>query len=92
MWKKHNLERKQKCYEHWHEGIVEDDDVKLIWDINIQRDKVVEARRPELFLVDRKAKSCIVIDVDIPRDCRIREKGFEKIGKYQNLKRELKRL
>ena len=37
--KKHNRERKEKWYEHCPEGVVEDDDVKLIWDINIQCDK-----------------------------------------------------
>ena len=43
-------------------------------------------------MVDKKAKSCIINDVAIPGDCRIREKGIEKIEKYQNLKRELKKL
>ena len=89
---KHNLERKEKWYEHCPEGVVEDDDVKLIWDINIQCDNVIEARRPDLILVDKKAKSCVIIDVAIPGDCRIREKEIEKTEKYQNLKRELKRL
>ena len=89
---KHNLERKEKWYEHCPEGAVEDDDVKLIWDINIQCDNVIEARRPDLILVDKKAKSCVITDVAIPGNCRIREKEIEKIEKYQNLKRELKRL
>ena len=35
---KHNLERKENLYEHCPEGVVEDDDVKLIWDVNIQCD------------------------------------------------------
>ena len=48
------------------------------------------ARRPNLILMDKEAKSCVFIDVAIPDDCRIREKEIEKIGKYQNLKRELK--
>ena len=69
---------------------MEDDDVKLIWEINIQYDDVIEARRPDLFLVDKKKKSCVIIDVAIPGDCRICEKEIEKIKKYQNLKRELK--
>ena len=89
---KHNLERKGKWYEHCPEGIVEDDDVKLIWDINIQCDNVTEARRPDLILVDKKAKSCVIINVAVPGDCRIGEKEIEKIEKHQNLKRELKRL
>ena len=52
----------------------------------------MEASRPGLILVDKKAKSCVIIDVAIPGDGRIREKEIEKIEKYQNLKRELKRL
>ena len=71
---KHNLERKEKWYEHFYQGAVEDDDVKSIWDINIQCDNVTEARRPDLILIDKKAKSCVIIDVAIPGDCRIREK------------------
>ena len=90
--KKHKLERKEEWYEHCREGVVEDGDVKLIWDINIQCDNVMEARRPDLILVDKKTKSCVIIDVAIPGDCRIREKEIEKIEKYQNLKRELKKL
>ena len=43
-------------------------------------------------MVDKKAKSCVIIDVAIPGDCRIREKEIETTEKYQNLKRELKRL
>ena len=52
----------------------------------------MEARRPDLILVDKQAKSCVIIDVAIPGDCRIHEKEIKKIEKYQNLKRELKRL
>ena len=78
---KHNLERKQKWYEHCPERVVEDDDVKLIWDINIQCDNVMEARRPNLISVDKKAKSCVLIDVAAPGDCRIHEKEIQKIEK-----------
>ena len=35
---KHNLERKEKWYEHCPERIVEDYNVKLIWDVIIQCD------------------------------------------------------
>ena len=90
--KKHNLERNEKWYGHCLEGVVEDDDVKLIRDINIQCDHVIKARRPDLILVDKKAKSCFIVDVAIPGDCKIHEKETKKIEKYQNLKRKLKRL
>ena len=71
---------------------MEDDGVKLIWDINIQCDNVVEARRPDLILVDKKGKSCAIVDIAVPGDYRVHEKELEKIEKYQNLKIELKRL
>ena len=57
-----------KWYEHYPEGVVEDDDVKLIWNINMQCNNVMEARRPDLILVDKKAKSCVIIDAAIPGD------------------------
>ena len=88
----HNLERTEKWYEHCPKGVVENDDVKLIWDINIQCDNIIEARRPDLILVDKKGKSCVIVDIAVPDDCRVREKELEKIEKYQNLKIELKRL
>ena len=71
---------------------MEDDDVKLLWDMNTQCDNVIEARRPDLVLVDKKKKACVIIDIAVPGDCRIREKEMEQIEKYQNLKIELKRL
>ena len=51
-----------------------------------------KARRPDLILVDKKVKSCLIIDVAISGDCRILEKEIKKIEQNQNLKRELKRL
>ena len=86
---KHNLERKEKWSDYCTEGVVEDDDVKLMWNINTQCHNVIEARRLELILVDKKANSCVIINVAIPDDCRIREKEIKKIKKYQNLKRAL---
>ena len=92
LFEKHNLERKEKWYEHCPEGVVEDHDVRLIWDINIQCDNVMETKRPDLILVDKMAKWCVIINVAIASGCRIHEKEIEKIAKYQNLKRQWKRL
>ena len=35
-------QREYKWYEHCPEGTVEDDDVKLIWDINMECDNVID--------------------------------------------------
>ena len=64
---------------HCPEEVLEDDNVKLISDINIQCDNVIKARRPDLIMADKNAKSCAIVDVTVPTDCRIREKEIQKI-------------
>ena len=50
----HQLERKEKWYEHVEEGVVENGEVKLLWDMNIQCNNVFEARRPDNIVVSKK--------------------------------------
>ena len=46
------LQSGEKWYEHAPEGVVQNEDVKLLWDVNIQYDNVIKARNPDLILVD----------------------------------------
>ena len=57
--------------------------------MNIQCDHTIEARRPDIVIIDRVEKSAIPIDAAIAGDKRINEKGKEKIEKYQDIKREI---
>ena len=59
---------------------------------SIQNDHVIEAQRPDLVVVDKKRRTCKIIDFAVPGDSRIEEKEKEKIEKYQDLKRELKKI
>ena len=43
--KKNELEHTEKWYGHAPEGAVENEEVKVLWDINVQCEKVIEARR-----------------------------------------------
>ena len=88
----HGFDRNEKWYEHCPEGVVENAHVKLIWDMNIQCDNVIEARRPDLLLIDKQGNTCIIIDIAVPGDNRVHEKEIEKIEKYQDLKREIIRI
>ena len=63
-----------------------------MWDINIQCDNLTEARRPDLIVIDKKEQKGILIDTAIPADVRVEEKEKEKVEKYQDLKREVRRL
>ena len=63
-----------------------------MWDFSIQTDHVVETRRPDLVLVDKKGRSCKIIDFAVPGDSRIEEKEIDKVEKYQDLGRESQKI
>ena len=52
----------------------------------------MEAWRPDLVVVDKKRRTCKIIDFAVPGDSRIEEKEKEKIEKYQDLRRELQKI
>ena len=84
--KKNGLEHTEKWYEHVPEK------VKVLWDINVQCDNVVVAKRPDIILIDTKERKGIIIDIAVPADVRVREKEREKVKKHKGLKREIGRL
>ena len=86
-----NFEAGDKWYEHEPESVLENEAYKILWDFGIQTDHVIEARRPDLGLVD-KERSCKIIDFAVPGDSRIAEKEKDKIEKYQDLGRELQKI
>ena len=48
-----------------------------MWDFSIKTDHVVEARRPDLVVVDKKRRTCKIIDFAVPGDSRIAEREEE---------------
>ena len=63
-------------------------EVKILWDFNIQTDKHLAHNIPDITVVEKK--QMWLIDVAIPGDSRINQKEVEKITKYLNLKVEKK--
>ena len=53
---------------------------------------MVEARRPNIILVDKQAKVAKIITIAIPGDARVKDKELEKIEKYQFLREEIGKL
>ena len=90
--KKNGLEHTEKWYDHVPEGAVENEEVKVLWDINVQCDNVIEAIRPDITLTDKKERKGITIDIAVPADVRVGEKERGKVEKHQDLKREFGRL
>ena len=89
--RKCNFEAGDKWHEHEPESVLENEDYKILWDFSIQTDHVIEARRPDLVVVD-KERSCKIIDFAIPGDSRIEGKEKDKIEKHQDLGRELQKI
>ena len=86
---KFNIPCKDKWYDHDPEGVIENDQVKVLWDFRIQTDHQIEHSRSDVVVLDKIERSCYVIDIACPFDTRVLEKEQEKMEKYQELKREI---
>ena len=51
--------------------------------------KTNNRNKPDVVVMDKKEEKCLIIDIARPFDTKISE---EKLEKYQDLKRELKRI
>ena len=90
LFRKHGLQHSDKWYEHTPEGVVENEAVKILWDINVQCDNVIQVRRPDVIVIHEEKKEALIVDIFVPADTRIAEKGLEKVEKYQALMMEIK--
>ena len=53
-------------------------------------DHLISARRPDLIIINKKKRTCKIVDFAVPADHRIKLKECEKKDKYLDLTRELK--
>ena len=60
--------------------------------MTIQCDHIIEARRPDIVVVEKDSNKAIIVDIASPWDHRVYEKESEKVEKYQDLKREIRKL
>ena len=89
---KYNLKRSEKWHENVPEGIVESEEVKILWDVMILYDREIKARKPDIVVVNKNETCYAITDIAIPGDIRDSKKEKEKIERYQELKREIKRI
>ena len=73
------------CLGEWH--------AQLLWDIDIQTDHLISARRPDLIVINNNKKkgTCKIVDFAVPADHWIKLKEGEKKDKYLDLAKELKK-
>ena len=82
----------ERWYEHIPEKVVENDRAKILWDYDVRTDHRIQARKPDLIVVNKETQKVQLIDVAIPWDTRVMEKSREKKEKYHDLKMEIGRL
>ena len=84
--KAHGLPHTKSWYKHRADKVLENKDVKVLWDFNIQVDKFTDAGRPDIILLRKKNKECVIIDITVLGDIRTQMKEDEKIEKYEDLR------
>ena len=90
--KQFGFNRTDKWWEHRAEKALENDEFKLLWDYDIQVDRQIKERRPDLIVVNKKLKEAWLVDVAVPGDSRVGSKEVEKQIKYRDLAIEVQRL
>ena len=40
--------------------VLENDEVKLLWDFSIQTEKKIEHNKPDIVILDKKQKVCLI--------------------------------
>ena len=73
-------------------GVKENEICKILWDMTIQCDNIIEARRPDIVGVEKLSNKAIIVDIASPWDHRVYEKESAKIEKCQDLKMEIRKL
>ena len=80
------FDRNDKWYNHVPQSILVNENYKLLWDFSIPTDHHIEARRPDLVLVDKSKKNCHIIDVTIPEDSGVKEKEARELRRMWKVK------
>ena len=66
--RKYGLEVSKKWYQPKVDSVVENERVKILWDFNIQTDREIKHRRPDIVVVNKEKNECTIIDVENPGD------------------------
>ena len=72
--------------------VLENDTHKLLWDFDIHTDHLISARKLDFIVINKKERTCKIVDFAVPADHRIKLKECKKKDKYLDLARELKKL
>ena len=82
----------RRWYGHQPDRLVETDVIVVKWDTTIPTAETIKANRPDICLRDKKANTCLLIDVSCPADGNVGRKHAEKLAKYGDVRVEVSRM
>ena len=80
--KQYGFEHSMKYYEHFvkkENKVLENERVKIIWDVSIQTERMIDHNKPDIVVIKKEDKMCYVIDVACLLASRIQKKEKETI-------------
>ena len=90
--KKWGFNKAEKWYIHKPEKVSDPENCKILWDFPIQTDKTLEHNRPDVTVIHKKTKKCILIDLACPFYTCIEKKEEEKCTNYSELTYEIAKI
>ena len=89
---KYGFSTTERWYEHNPEKVLESREVKILWDFSVQTDHEIEAREPDIIVIDKTSREYHFTEITCPLDWSFLERENFKEDKYQDLKREVAKL
>ncbi|VEN63176.1 unnamed protein product [Callosobruchus maculatus] len=86
------IENTDPYYNYIPTSVLDSNQYKLYWDVEIHTDKTIPANRPVIVFQSKADKVTYLIDIAIPNDTNIQTTYAGKISKYTDLAIEVKRL
>ena len=72
------FERRTQWYDHKPQPVLESEAVKLLQDFKSPTDHRIDHNKPDIVVLDKQSRSCIIIDIACPFDTRVKNKEQEK--------------
>ena len=82
--KKYGVKVCERWYEHKVESVIENDIVKILWDVCIPVDRQIEHQRPDIVVMEKNTNSTLIVPIiiralgSIPNDleCNLKKLGI----------------
>lgn len=79
-------------YLHVPEPVTTNDNVTIMWDIQIHTDRTIKANKPDIVIKDKTTSQCWLVDMAVPSDYNIAATKVTKLSKYKDLEIEIARM